>query len=547
MEVSDYITVDIGDTSIKTNTTHTYRVTYDYATTAKEGANLLSINPIGFGWNAKIENVTITLKLPQGLILSNMVVYVQKKGQTDLYQQTYSLGGTTFTIKRKGSDEPKDYSFSYADNTLTMKYDGVLNDSVTTNEGITFDLPFEDGVLSSNVNFMPYLFLLGGIVVLAVILLLKMFVFNKDKLTPVVNITAPNDMDPLMMGKLIDNKVNNEDITSLIYYWANKGYLKINLDNPNNPQLIRIMQTLPQDTPSYQLTMYYGLFRGGDVVKINSLRNNFYTIVDQVKADVNNRTRKLFDKKSVILSLVMTVICCLVVGLAPFIYGKLAIHSSFSYILSLSIAIPGFILYALTELVMYNRLKITKTKFGLFVAGLVVLAVMSVVVYTASIPAAVFPRAATAILTVLGLAGIMLSISLINRTETYTNQLNDIIGFRNFILYAEKDRLEAMLEDDPDFYYNILPYAQVLNVTDKWEEKFASITMEPPRWLAGNTLHTYAGIHMLSHTMRVSNACMARTMVSRPSSSGLSGGGGHGGSFGGFGGGGHGGGGGRGR
>jgi uncharacterized membrane protein YgcG len=569
MEDSNFITVDIGDTSRKTGSTHTYRITYNYATTAKEGANLLSLNPVGFGWSAKIENVKVTLKLPKRFILGDMVVYVQKKGETDLYQQTYSIDGTTFTIKRKGSDEVTDYAFTYADNVLTMAYSGVLNGGSSTNEGITFDLPFESGVLTTSVNLVPYLFILGSLLLLVIIYLLRVFCFNKNKLTPVVNITAPNNLDPLMMGKLIDNKVNNEDITSLIYYWADKGYLKINLDNPDNPVLIRVMQTLPPNTPSYQVTMYNGLFRGGntavgslknkpnptmsglsggsDVVAISSLKNRFYPVVEQVKLDVINRTKKLFDSKSIVVSILAMILSCLYLGMTPMLYAKFTIHSTLSMWSSNVVVVPGLIVYVLTEMVMYNRLKITKKRFWLYMAGLILLSVAFSAFYIVYMPAVIFPRIPLFIMSFLAFMSTILSISLITRTDAYTKQLNDIIGFRNFILYAEKDRLEAMLEEDPEFYYHILPYAQVLNVTDKWEEKFASITMEPPHWLTGNALHTYTGIHVLSHTMRVSSMHMARTMVSRPSSSGMSGGGGHGGSFGGFGGGGHGGGGGRGR
>ena len=46
----------------------------------------------------------------------------------------------------------------------------------------------------------------------------------------------------------------------------------------------------------------------------------------------------------------------------------------------------------------------------------------------------------------------------------------------------EKDRLEALLEGDPDYFYNTLPYAQVLGVTKKWADKFKDISMEQPSY-----------------------------------------------------------------
>jgi len=117
------------------------------------------------------------------------------------------------------------------------------------------------------------------------------------------------------------------------------------------------------------------------------------------------------------------------------------------------------------------------------------------------------------------------------------------VGFKNFIELAEKDRLETMLEEDPQFYYHVLPFAQVLGVSDKWEEKFKEITVQPPQWATCSTTDTLLNFYVMNRIMHVSFASMTANMSSRPSSSGSSGGG-HG-SFGGFSGGGHGGGGGR--
>ena len=95
-----------------------------------------------------------------------------------------------------------------------------------------------------------------------------------------------------------------------------------------------------------------------------------------------------------------------------------------------------------------------------------------------------------------------------------------------------------MLQDNPELFYDLLPYAQVLGVTKEWENKFKNILLQPPSW--------YVGSRMTVFDYVIIGQCMRRassSMLSRPQSSsvGRSGGGGH---FGGFSGGGHGGGGG---
>ena len=42
---------------------------------------------------------------------------------------------------------------------------------------------------------------------------------------------------------------------------------------------------------------------------------------------------------------------------------------------------------------------------------------------------------------------------------------------------AEKNQLEMLVEQNPNYYYDILPYAYVLNVSKKWIKKFENIPL----------------------------------------------------------------------
>ena len=95
-----------------------------------------------------------------------------------------------------------------------------------------------------------------------------------------------------------------------------------------------------------------------------------------------------------------------------------------------------------------------------------------------------------------------------------------------------------MLETSPELFYDVLPYAQVMGVSDVWENKFKSITIQPPRWYAGD--FTLFDFWVLNSAMR----SMRYAMLARPRTNSKVGGIGGGGHFGGFSGGGGGGGGG---
>lgn len=62
----------------------------------------------------------------------------------------------------------------------------------------------------------------------------------------------------------------------------------------------------------------------------------------------------------------------------------------------------------------------------------------------------------------------------------FMNQKNDygqiitakVLGFRNYLITAEKNQLEALVLKDPDYFYNILPYTYALDISDKWISNF---------------------------------------------------------------------------
>ncbi len=71
------------------------------------------------------------------------------------------------------------------------------------------------------------------------------------------------------------------------------------------------------------------------------------------------------------------------------------------------------------------------------------------------------------------------------RSEQGNKWYGQLLGFKNFIDKAEKDRLSCWCEQNPSYFYNVLPYAYVLGVTDKWAKNFESIGIQPPMWLSG--------------------------------------------------------------
>lgn len=515
-EYSDFMSVDIGDRSLKTDQTFTYRIQYDYAITKQTDPNTLYLNAVGFGSEAPIKNLSVSLRLPDGFKNAECFVGAVNTDSTD----------NTFTVEN---------------NNLTYK-----KDALPSFNGVTFALHFNDGVLSTKADITPYWLIALGCVLLAVLVAVKFLKFNQGEITIVPNFDAKDKFDPLIMGKLIDNKAAGSDVTSLIYYWANKGYLKINLADENNIELIRITTRLPDDAPDYQQVMYNNLFARGDSVRISSLKNVFYKTVEDVTRRVNSATGKIFDSKSTTVSMLFALLGGLLMGLTPLLLGMFTINISFLYFAALLMLIPTAIIYMLTMAVREMSPKFSKQTTILMYSGVALLAAIATGIYAYLIPSFIIEVIPKIILCVIGFAIIMISISIICLTPDYEKKLGIILGFKDFITNVEKEKLEMMLNENPEMYYEILPYAQVLGVSDIWENKFKDLTVVPPQWATGYSSPSVFDYVVFCAVLNRVSSNMSSTMISRPSSSGASGGGGRG-HFGGRGGGGHGGGGFRGR
>lgn len=516
-ENNSFVSVDIGDSSNKYRKSERYLLTYKYIITNKVvNKSMLPLNVIGHGWACDINDVTVQVTLPEGY--ESAKAYIGKKGSTTPF--------TTFTEKTSGGKTVIEASI----------------EEIAPYTGLTFDFTFEKGAIKNFKSSTPVWFIIAGAVLAGIIFAVKFLFFNKVNLMPVVNYEAPNKMTPLLMGKLIDNKVDKEDITSMIFYFASKGYLKINLDNQKDPTLIRILNKLPDSCTKYERTLFYGLFESGEVVACSQLKNKFYKSVSAATAQVNNDrlAKNMYNKTSIVLSIVFAVLAGLVAGIAPLLLGFLEISHKLTYFMGLIIIVPVIMINLFGQSLVSRKYKLKKQTFILLWC-LIGLACVIVSLFYLLVPSAIIGNVYKFFIAFICCGGAAASSILVTKTESYNSLLGDITGFKQFIMLAEKNQLETMIEEDPQLYYEILPYAQVLGVTDVWEKKFEDITIEPPSWAMGDMVTNIVEFHIINSIIRSSMSGMTRNFVSSPSSSGSNGfGGGFGGGFsgGGFGGGG---------
>ncbi len=496
--------------------TRTYTLTYTMIVPALSEEGYLPLDVLGYGWQTRIQRFTAVVTVPEGLL------------QSKPYSGAY------------GTQENNIASVVQVGNTFK-----IAAEDISWNNGITLDLKFADGVLSTNFDYSVLIALGIGVLLLGLAVAAKFFFCKQPIITTTVNLEAPEEMDPLLMGKLIDNKVDSEDLSALIFYLADKGALTIDMsENKDDPILAATEKGLNAGESGYVRTFYEGLFQSGKVVRVSSLRNKFYRIAQAAKTGAGMQAGKMYETKSKVLLGLFAVLSTLLLGGFALIYSKIFVYSDYIYWVAIPACLLAFALAAAGSYVAkqreykWNKALQVVCPIGAFLLSLLFTVVFLIVKNSA------FGAWTGFVLVLFSACTGTVAGTFIVRTKEYSERLGHILGFKQFILFTERDKIEFMLKENPELYYHVLPYAQVLGVTDAWTDKFKGLDLQPPTYSRGYDVTAF-DIIIWNSMFRSMATNMARTFVSRPSSSG----GGfnrHGGFGGGFGGGGFGGGGGRG-
>lgn len=493
----------------------TYSFSYTMIENMRDGADYMIIDVIGGGWSVEINDVTVTAHFPAQLDTYSVYVgHSETEADTNRVQKTISEDGKTLTLQIDKLSLARNYD-----------YDETMAEPMT----LEFSLP--QGTLKEPSSFQITSnvtgIVIGGSICLVLAVLALLRFKKKTQLISVVNVKAPDDMDPMKMGKWLDGSVDTEDVTSMIYYFAEKGYLHIDLQDEDNPVLIKKVDSLPDTASVYEKTLFKGLFKAGNSVTPDDLAEKFYEEV--AKAKLQLPSPKMYDKKSVLGFFIGGLLGGLFGFIAPLTIGSSVVGGGYSYpfgfLYLIAIALSWFLTYVREN---YRYKWKRSTYNGVGIAVIAIFAIMTLLM-TLFFAKHFLYQSETLLISLFALLPALITLPTLSKNQAYLDELGEIVGFKDFIVYTEEDKIKVMLEENPALYYKVLPYAQVLGVTKEWEDKFSSILLEPPTWCTcGNfTVFDYMLI----------NRCMTNAMQTAmqvpQSSAGRGGGGGNFGSFGG--------------
>lgn len=510
-----------GNLAIKIGNQDTYvtglqkyviKYTYDIGVDPVKDADEFYYNLIGTEWDTRISNVSFSITMPKEFDASSLGFSSGRYGYTDSDSVSYSVNGNTIS--------------------------GIYTDTLPAGNGLTVRLTLPDNYfVGARNNNTDYYIIIGISLVIVFIAFILWLLFGKDKpVIETVEFYPPEGYNSAELAFLYKGETDDKAIVSLLIYLASKGYLSIK--ETENKALFASTKDFTiyklkeyDGTNEIEKLFFDGLFRTRSSVTSSDLTNRFYITVNRIKKLLNKKENKtkIFDKKSLQLRgfiIPMMLIIFILITVKPF-YDTGMLSE-----LPVALIFPGIGFSLMISILTSSSPKSAKIFiifWGLLFGGIPLFMILPII----------FSTPVSAITYFIGILCIIVLYIfrkiILKRTPFGLEILGKIKGFKRFLETAEKDQLEAMVEKEPEYFYNILPYTYALDVSDKWVEQFENIAVEPPSWYYSNTafsVHSF-GIFMNSTMTRVNTS-----MTSRPSSSGSGGSSGGGFSGGGSGGGG---------
>lgn len=523
------LTLKIGDPDTYVDGRQSYRIEYVYdgGNDRIDAYDEFYYNLIGTEWNTTIETATFTVTMPKNF---------------DPARVNFTSG----TIGTTASDKVR-----WTVDGLVVRGE-VFN--LTPHEGVTMALSLPRGYYTgiSEPYTLVWLIVLAGILLIVFIgaLRIRNGNFRRNRIVPVLSFYPPDDLNPAEMAYIYDEEqLGNEKIASLIVYWASKGYLRIVEDE--KPGLFGSKEEVYFERlaeahvvpDGYERSLFIDLFAHGfgDIVRIEDLKNEFYEDLNATRGLIRDRyrdEREILENKfqygiigvsflvmaistfllapytQVLLgvpfigALIPTGVFLLIFWLIPF--GLATRRTKGSSVKKGANVIRKFIfIFVVGQFFFVSRLIFSRFRFsGFAFSNLMIYMLIVFVLYIVT----------------------MFAIGKVKRYTPFAQDvLNRVHGFKNFLETAKLDKLHMLFEENPEYFYDMLPYVMIFGLTEIWDGYMQMISVSGPNWYVSNRpFHAYYMMNTVNHSFAQMSAVPQRSSSGGGSVGGGGGGGGGG-------------------
>lgn len=328
----------------------------------------------------------------------------------------------------------------------------------------------------------------------------------------------PNELTPMEVCGIVNEKVDAKNISAEIIYLATRGYLKIRQLDERFVGFIKStdyeftkLKSFSDLPNSFDQKLLDALFNTQPRPKLSDIYNVLFKKKSSItipETSISNQSVKLSDLKYVFYKDALTIVASVLDALLNKGYyknlGRMKTGGGrIAMILFMSVWASGFFGGILGVFLLKGN------PFPLMVGIFVSIIIYGVISHFS--PA---------------------------KTEKGVAVKEHLLGLKDYLQIAEKDRLQFHNAPDkrPEIFEKLLPYAMILGVANIWAKEFEGIYTMPPSWYSGPTNTAFSAI-AFSHSINNFSSLASTSLTSSHGGGGSGGGGSSGGGGGGGGGG----------
>ena len=455
----NYYVVKIGDAdrTITGKKNYVINYVYDIGEDLRPNEDEFYFNIIGDKWTTSISDVTFTVNMPK----------------------KFDKGKIGFAVTNESEQTiPDVIQYSVEGNTIS----GKCLRQLKAREGITMRVTLPEGYFTRKTSvFVKLLYLIISVLAGAASFITFMISGRDEKAVKTVELYPPDGMNPTMCELYFREGITTKGITSLIVHMANKGYLSIR-DSKKKKDMEFVLEKPYDGNAEEEHKLYNAIFSrakkgpdGKESVSIGDLEYRLDGVYSQIMDMYSAKKDAILKPSSVsnkaVFMTAMSVCACIAVT-------SLFMLSDIGIIAGAFFGIPCAILVALFSALIGEKGVIKK-----ILSVLIAIAVFTMFMFAA------YAAEANTVYAMISYFMIMIGAFFASFMQAKTHEavevLGKVLGFREFLKTAEKDRIRQMAEEDPQYFYDVMPYTYALDVDSTWMKKLKGIEIAPPDWYSG--------------------------------------------------------------
>ena len=320
--------------------------------------------------------------------------------------------------------------------------------------------------------FLTSMILLGVFIAACSIIDLVSYARKKRVIKP-VEFFAPKGYSPIDVALVYSARrvKANALFTPLLLYWADQGY--VNVEGDGRGLKITKLKSLPsfaqsgranEKTYECERTLFKEMFPTpkSEVFYTLAARKSVNETYDKTVEQCKKLSRSVVGKRGSIYSLLMKVAAA---GIVFLIGALMSLYQSEPIFLIMIFPVIGAFLIKFLPAPIYVRVP-----FFMVWGGVPLIAAIFLMPMPVTFKIALGAAMLTLLLTVFVFAEYADF-----RNAEELKIYGKICSFKQFLILVDKDRLERLVEDNPNYFYDVLPYFYVFGITKKMKQKFDRI------------------------------------------------------------------------